>query len=178
VEPVSVALAVAVVLVGAIATYLDQPKRLRRSAPRPASYQKISPFLDAEDRAFYDALRPLAESEGLTILAKLRLGDVVESRRDTNRREPNGDVLARTCLDFVLSDAGDLTPVIAVKLDRRVERLPRHREQDQLLDAICHAAGLPLVRANVRIGLAEAEVAARVRARLRALCRLESTLAA
>jgi hypothetical protein len=175
---VNVALAVAVVVIGAIATYLDQPKRRRRSAPKAVSYQKMSAFLDAEDRAFYDALRPGAESEGLTILAKLRLGDVVESRRDTNRREPNVDVLARTCLDFVLSDAGDLTPVIAVKLDRHVERRPRHREQDQLIDAICHAAGLPLVRANVRTGFAEAEVAARVRARLRAPSRLESTLAA
>jgi hypothetical protein len=69
VEPVNVALAVAVVVVGAIATYLDQPKRRQRSAPKAASHQKNGAFVNADDRAFYAALRPVEESEGLAILA-------------------------------------------------------------------------------------------------------------
>jgi hypothetical protein len=45
---VIVALSVALVIVGAIATYLDQPKRRRKRAPKAVSYRKVSAFLDAD----------------------------------------------------------------------------------------------------------------------------------
>jgi hypothetical protein len=108
----------------------------------------------------------------------VRLSDVVEPQRDSRRRDPNADVLRQTRLDFVLSGLDDLTPVVAVKVDHRVERPDLDRAQDQLIDAICHAAELPLVRANVHAGFAEVEVVAQVRRRVRALSRLVSPLAA
>jgi hypothetical protein len=178
VDPVIVALAVSLVVVGAIATYLDRPKRRRKRAPTFTSNQKVRAFLDADDRAFYPTLRPIAESEGLTILAKVRPSDMVEPRRVPRRRDPNADVLRQTRLDFVLSGLDDLTPVVRVNLDHRVERADLDRAHDQLIDAICHATELPLVRANIHAGFAEAEVVAQVRTRVRALSRLDPPLAA
>ena len=101
------------------------------------------PFLLSKpEKYFYNILREVFGN--YTVLARVRLADLVEA----NRRHPNWQAnFNRICskhVDFVICDAW-LCPLIAVELDGSSHKRIDRQHRDKLVDEILKGASLEIV---------------------------------
>lgn len=119
----------------------------QRQFSRPAvrlPYQLKHPLFSATERAHLEMLEQ-AVGEDFRILAKVRLADVVEVTA-IPRRSPwyhATNRISAASFDFLLCDRQHLEPVCAVEIEDA-------SEANAVLDELCEAIGLPLVRLTPR----------------------------
>ena len=109
-------------------------------------------FSNAE-RSFYGVLLQ-AVPEGMVVLAKVRVADILQPKRGMNRSDWQiaFNKISAKHFDFVLCDAKTLAVKLVVELDDASHQKKRRVARDKFLDAACKAAGLELKRVKAKRG--------------------------
>jgi hypothetical protein len=99
-------------------------------------------LLSKPEKYFYNVLREVFES--YTILAKVRLADLVGADKRHSAWQANFNRIRSKHVDFVICDAW-LCPLIAVELDGSSHQRFDRRQRDQVVDQILKDASLEIV---------------------------------
>jgi hypothetical protein len=113
-------------------------------------------LLSIAEKRFYDVLRRVVD--GLPVLPKVRLADLVEADTRHLLRRSNFDHIKSKHIDFVICDRA-LSPIIAVELDDSSHQRPDRVARDRDVNRILEIASLPLLRVTVRRAYDAAEIA-------------------
>lgn len=113
------------------------------------------------ERSFYEALR-LAVNEELHIFAKVRLCDLVDIPKGTEKRQSHFNRIQSKHVDFVLCDRRDVCPVLAIELDDSSHQRAARQSRDHFVESALEAAGLPLLRIRAARGYSVPEIASQI----------------
>jgi len=116
----------------------------KKSSETSLAYRRRN-LLTANEQRFYTTLRV---STNETILAKVRLADLVES--STNSRSDFARI-SQKHIDFVLADPTTLTPKLLIELDDRSHQREDRKARDQFVDGVATAAGIPILHISTRV---------------------------
>jgi Protein of unknown function (DUF2726) len=105
-------------------------------------YFRKSFLLSKPEKYFYNILREVFGT--YTILAKVRLADLVEANERHPRWQANFNRIKSKHVDFVICDAW-LCPLIAVELDGSSHKRIDRQQRDDLVDEILKGASLEIV---------------------------------
>jgi hypothetical protein len=147
-----------IAFIGAAALKSLKPSRRK---PRPAkSEERWTPpaadapefpflrkkyFFSAAERSFYEVLRRVV-GEQVDLFAKVRLADVVYVARATGSWQTHFNRIQSKHIDFLLCDRQRIAPLLAIELDDSSHDAEARQSRDQVVDAVCEAAGLPIIR--------------------------------
>ncbi len=120
-------------------------RRLLAEGPMP--YEKRPSLLTPAELQFFAVLREV--TDGLTIVAMVRLADVIQVPSGTLKRQGWQNRIQAKHLDFVLVDPATFEPRLAIELDDSSHRRADRAARDAFVDAALADAGLPLLRVNV-----------------------------
>ncbi len=112
-------------------------------------YQKAGPLFTPAERSFYGALRQALDGR-FTILAKVRLGDLLEVPYGTPRAMGHKNRINQKHVDFVLCAPEDFTPLLVIELDDSSHTRLDRQERDVFVDIALEAVGLPVLRVAAR----------------------------
>jgi len=102
-----------------------------------------TPFLLSKpEKDFYNILREVFNTH--TILAKVRLADLVETERHHPNWQSNFNRVKSKHIDFIICDAW-LCPLVAVELDGSSHQAADREKRDDLVDQILQEAELEIV---------------------------------
>jgi very-short-patch-repair endonuclease len=99
-------------------------------------------LLSKPEKYFYNILREVFTNH--TILAKVRLADLVEANRLHPSWRANFNRICSKHIDFVICDAW-LSPLLAVELDGSSHKRVDRQHRDELVDRILRDASLEIV---------------------------------
>jgi len=116
----------------------NRPEAAKQAEPLP--YRRVEALLTPSERALFRVLRPIAESAGADVFAKVRLDDVVQVRKGAKDFEAHRSQIAACGIDFLLCDREKLAPLLALQVEgiarERGARGERERALLQALDAV------------------------------------------
>lgn len=121
-------------------------------------------LLTVPEKRLYNVLRKVVAPH--TVLAKVRLADLVEADERHLLRKSNFDHIKSKHIDFVICDAA-LSPIIAIELDDLSHQRPDRVARDRDVNRILEIAELPILRVPVRQAYDLAEIAKQLLGRLR-----------
>src|ERR1700730_15954511 len=104
-------------------------------------------ILSRAEKYFYGILRRVVDPH--TVLAKVRLADLVEADERHRLWRSNFNRIQSKHIDFVICDAA-LCPIIAVELDDSSHQRADRRARDGDVDRILEIASLPILRVSVQ----------------------------
>jgi very-short-patch-repair endonuclease len=104
-------------------------------------------LLSRAEKYFYGVLRRVVAPH--SVLAKVRLADLVEADERHLLRQANFNRIKSKHIDFVICDAA-LCPIIAVELDDSSHQRPDRKARDRDVDQILKIASLPILRVPLR----------------------------
>ena len=113
------------------------------SPPFPFLRKKY--FFSAAERSFYEVLWRAAGDQ-IHVFAKVRLADVVYVARGTGSWQTHFNRIQSKHIDFLLCDRQKIAPLVAIELDDSSHDANARESRDQVVDAVCEAAGLPIIR--------------------------------
>ncbi len=114
-------------------------------APRFALSRSV---LTPPEQRFYISLLRAVDNQ-YSILAKVRLGDIVWLVNDPPDRKRHQSRVWCKHVDFLLCDRVGLKPRLAIELDDPSHRYPDHAARDQFKNDLFAAVGLPLLRVEL-----------------------------
>lgn len=105
-------------------------------------------LLTKNEYRFYKSLRPIADTLGLDVLAKIRMGDLVQPLPNWNKSEwytQWGRVKSRH-VDFALVDPASMYVKLLIELDDASHNDTQAKETDQFKNDVYASAGYKLLR--------------------------------
>lgn len=122
-----------------------------RNARQEYDYQKKNTVLNANEVAFYNALKAAVAEQGV-ILPKVSMAQVVSPKKQTNKKDwfIANNRIARSYFDFVICDPRNLAPRVAIELNDGKALNKKKVEREKQLIQVCKTANLPLIGTNVR----------------------------
>lgn len=112
-------------------------------------YPYIKPYLlTKKEWAFYKSLKPITDKYNLHILAKVRLGDLVDVKNglSNSQRTKALNKIKSKHVDFVLANPANLAVKCAIELDDISHDKIDRQQRDFFLDKVCETVKLPLIR--------------------------------
>jgi hypothetical protein len=102
--------------------------------------------------------------EGLTWLGKVRLGDVLKTRKglSTSERATAANRIARKHVDFLLVRISDLAPVGGIELDDRSHEDDDRKQRDAFVDELYRSCSLSLHRVPAQSAYNQAEIRTKI----------------
>jgi len=121
------------------------------------------PLLTAAEFSFLRALEAAIDGRA-RVFAQVGLGGVIATERGLTNSERTSawNRIQSKSFDFVLCHPETLAPLAAVELDDRSHERAERRRRDTLVEDVCRAVGLPLVRFPVRARYSIHELRARL----------------
>lgn len=117
--------------------------------------------LDEKQAAMYRMLdRELGRE--FEVLAKVRVADIVDMKKRTERKEFYAKLIRPRSVDFLLCERQTLRPVLAMQLI-----LEKDRDEHELTADIFKAAGIPYVPMPAKKAIAPSELAYMIRSTLK-----------
>lgn len=115
---------------------------------RPESYSyRLKNFLSPAERSFCGVLSRVVDGQNF-IFAKVRVADILSPAmfKNSNRSEWQKafNSISSKHFDFIVCDLKTIKVQYVIELDDSSHKT--QKAKDQFKDAICHSAGLPLVR--------------------------------
>ena len=120
-------------------------------------------LLSRAEKHFYGILKRVVTPH--TVLAKVRLADLVEADERHLLRKSNFDYIKSKHIDFVVCDAA-LCPIIAVELDDSSHQRPDRQARDRDVDRILEIAELQILHVPVAQSYDEREIERLILSRL------------
>lgn len=97
---------------------------------------------------FYKKLKPIADNLGYSILAKIRLADLVGVKAQVDKKE-RAKYFARIKakhIDFVLCNPENLAPILLIELDDNSHNSDKRAERDRFVNTLLEKTGYQLLR--------------------------------
>jgi len=111
-------------------------------------YRIRDDFLSRGERSFFFALTAAVASQAV-VCPKVRLGDILFAT-DKKSSWKHANRINQKHVDFLICSRDTMHPLVVIELDDSSHQRESARERDQFKDAVCAAAGLPLVRIQAR----------------------------
>ena len=108
-------------------------------------------LLTKNEWRFYKDLKPIADKEKLTIIAKVRLADLVEvdlSRIQKNEYMKYFNSIAKKHVDFALCNPDNLAVIELIELDDNSHNNNTRVVRDNMVDKILTGAGYKITHVN------------------------------
>jgi hypothetical protein len=104
--------------------------------------------------------------EGVTWLAKVRLGDVFKTRKGLTASEnaTARNRIDRKHVDFLLVRSSDLAPLAGVELDDSSHEGADRKQRDAFVDDLFRSCALPILHVPAQAAYNQAELRARIAA--------------
>ncbi len=134
-------------------------------ALEPSPFKRRDYLLTKGEAAFYHQLR-LAIPSGTVLIAKVRLIDLLYFPKGGKNRQSWQNRVQSKHIDFVVCDARELRPLLAIELDDKSHEREDRRERDGLVDHILESAGLPFHREPAAAGYSADRLRAAIGAKL------------
>ncbi len=147
-------------IAGAASLWLLQ--RHQCAKKRIPHFRRIRSVLNPSQRSFHDALVRAVGPRAL-IFARLNLAYLVEYPGDDPQYQTHWRRVCRRWLDFVICSPTTLSPVLAVKLETRLERKRRRLGGIDVLKDTLTSARIPLLRLPVAESYDPAELMEKIR---------------
>lgn len=148
-----------VIILAVVALGVALLYRTRRASARNVPHQRLAHLFTPAERSFLRVLDQVVGDDA-RIFGKVRVADVLLPGKGVEGRERNEAYHSIACrsFDFLLCDRGDLSVICAVVLDTDTRRAKGRSQQAALLNEVCHAAGIPLIRVPAGIAPVRDEV--------------------
>lgn len=153
-----IAAAIGIVVILAILRRLRLPERL--------PYQPVDSLLTPAERVFYTALLAAVGNAPISVLAKVRLADLVVIPKGTPEPQRRRGRVQAKHIDFILADRATLAPLLAIELDDSSHQRRDRIERDAFVDAVMRTIGLPILHVPCAAKYAVPELRAVVLAEL------------
>ncbi|HEX9016592.1 MAG TPA: DUF2726 domain-containing protein, partial [Chloroflexota bacterium] len=121
-------------------------------------FEKRRQFLSPAERSFYGVLRTLAGQRGWDVFAKIRLEDIVEVRKGTEKLQAHRNRIKSRHVDFLLCDQETVAPLLAVELNDASHASERRQERDAFLNDALSAAGIALLTVPAKSAYSPADL--------------------
>lgn len=120
-----------------------------------SNYENIYPYIKKElvtknELQYYLQLIEIAEINNLTVLTKVRLADLIETKKGLSNRDWGiyfGKIKAKH-IDFILAEKSNLNPILLIEVDDRTHDRNDRQKRDTFVDTACTQAGYKI--AHVR----------------------------
>ena len=134
----------AIIIVGVVA-FLALAKS--KGGSRVYPYQLSKFLLSKAERSFYGVLVQAVGSSGI-VFSKVRVADVISPRKGQSRSDWQRafNAISSKHFDFIVCEPTDCSVKLAVELDDSSHGSSKAQKRDDLLNAACQSAGLPLLR--------------------------------
>lgn len=119
--------------------YQTSSKQWKAGTENKYTYQNRSVFSEREKAAFAQ-IKNIVEQYGYTVLAKVRLFDLVEPSRWTDNRKVAQYKIQSKHVDFVLCDSA-LKARYVIELDDATHDRPDRMERDRFVDSVLKMSG-------------------------------------
>lgn len=117
-------------------------------------------LLTKNEWSFYKALKPAADELGYTVLAKIRVADLVEvTTSDRSEWQKYFNKINKKHIDFVLAKPENLQIVLLIELDDN-SHTAAQKQRDEFIEALYKQTGYKLLRTKGTGSLKEAIEAA------------------
>lgn len=117
-------------------------------AEESEEYPYIRPYLLTKNEwSFYKSLKPITDKYNLHILAKVRLGDLVDVKKGLSKSE-RSRAYARVRskhVDFVLANPKNLAVLCVIELDDSSHQRIDRQQRDYFVDEVCKTVKLPII---------------------------------
>ncbi len=105
-----------------------------------------STLLTKRELGFYSALKPIADAKGLTVLAKIRVGDLVQIGAYEKNRQTYLNKVSRKHVDFALANPQNLEIVLLIELDDFTHDDSKRYDRDRFLESVFEKTGYNFLR--------------------------------
>ncbi len=138
----------------------SQPMQPTQTVP----IQNIEPYVQNEEKmpyyrknlltknewAFYKQLKPIADKMNLSILAKVRVADLVDIQKGLTKSEWQTafNRVNKKHIDFILCNPDNLYPLLLVELDDSTHQQEKQKERDEFVEALYKKTGYKLLRVS------------------------------
>lgn len=97
---------------------------------------------------FYKKLKPIADKMGYSILAKIRLADLigVKATVDKKERAKYFAKIKAKHIDFILCNPENLAPILLIELDDNSHNSDKRAERDRFVNTVLEKTGYKLLR--------------------------------
>jgi hypothetical protein len=117
----------------------------------PLPYKRKDFLLSKAERSFFGVLQ-LAVNGRYIIFTKVRLADLLDIPRGTEKRQSYFNRIQAKHIDFVICDKNLLRPLLAIELDDSSHNRADRKTRDNFVDAALAAAGLPILHVRASSG--------------------------
>ncbi len=129
--------------------YIDE-KQINNE--KPSKDDGVYPYeqsylLTKNEWSFHKRLKPIADSMGYTILAKIRLADLIKVKTGLSKKDYNkyfAKIRAKH-IDFMLCNPDNLAPILLIELDDPSHKREDRIQRDKFVDNALHAAGYKIL---------------------------------
>lgn len=139
----------AVVVIGILVILRVALELLEARSRNLLPFRRVDSLLSPAERQFAEVLRQAVAGRHL-ILAKVRLADVFKIEAQGKDWWRAFGRVSNKHVDIVLVNPSTWAPELVIELDDSSHRRPQRRERDALVNRICEAGRLPLLRVSVR----------------------------
>lgn len=103
-------------------------------------------LLTKNEWAFYKSLKPVADELGYTVLAKIRVADIVEvTAKDRSEWQKYFNKINSKHVDFILAKPENLQIILLIELDDNTHN-EAQKQRDSFIDELYKQAGYKLLR--------------------------------
>lgn len=111
------------------------------------AYEKAY-LLTKREWKFYKEIKPITDKYNLHILAKIRLNDLVNVKKDLDKSEyiKHLNKIQKKHIDFALCNPNNLEIIALVELDDDTHEKEDRKQRDEFINEICKSVGYVLIR--------------------------------
>src|SRR5438067_694517 len=135
---------IVIAAVAVAALNLLKSRSSKQAAPSTYPFQRRKYLLSAAERSFYEVFRRVADGQ-FNLFPKVRLADIVYVQRGTGSYQSHFNRIQSKHVDFLLCDLEQIAPIAVIELDDSSHDAQERKTRDQIVDAICEAAGLRVI---------------------------------
>ncbi len=128
---------------GAVSLWLSQ--RNHNAKHRIPHFRAAKSLMTPQQRAFHAALTQAVGPRPL-VMTRVNLAQLVQHPGDNPKYQEHWRRVCRRWLDFVICSPGSVSPVLAIRLETRMERKRRTLGGIDVLDDTLSSARIPLLR--------------------------------
>lgn len=150
---------IAIIIIIALIIYIVINNKNKKAQPKPTEESKEEqvtitnnlPYkkkllLTKNEWAFYKSLKPVADELGYTVLAKIRVADLVEvTAKDRSEWQKYFNKVNKKHVDFVLAKPENLQIVLLIELDDNSHN-EAQKKRDDFIDELYKQTGYKLLR--------------------------------
>lgn len=107
-------------------------------------YVLNNPIMSQKERSFYRSVKPIADELALTVFCKVRLADLVNVPKNTNKWHTWFNYIKSKHIDFVLVDR-DMNIKALIEVDDKTHNRDDRKQRDEFIDKMFRQLGIEVL---------------------------------